>query len=96
MTEVGAAAAALIKPHLASVFESMLGATHVTEKDVEIGGVPGLESSYQYSTKLGAVHASQLEVLPKPNFVCDVTVSAGPDVPTGAIVSTAAATAQFS
>ena len=73
-----------------------LGATHMSEKDLTIGGVPGAEISYQLNTtKVGTIHAAQLVVLPKPGDACFVGVDVGEGVSAGDILSTAAATAQF-
>ena len=71
----------------------MLSATHITQKDLEIGGVPGVETSYDLTASgVGTISASQLEVLPAPNKICEVTVSGGSQ---GTVISVAAATAQF-
>ncbi len=94
--DVGADAVPLVKAAVVSVYENQLGATHLTQKDLTIGGVPGFETSYQVSTtKMGTVYQSQLVVLPKPGDACFVTVSVGAGVPAGNVISTAAATAQF-
>ena len=94
--DVGADAVLIFKPAVVSVYENKLGGTHLTQKDLTIGGVPGFETSYQLSTsKMGTVYQSQLVVLPKPGVACFVTVSAGGGVPAGNVISTAAATAQF-
>jgi hypothetical protein len=70
-----------------------LGATNITQKDIEIGGLAGVESSYQLSSaSAGTIYESQLEVLPKPDKACFVTVTGGSE---GNVVSVAAATAQF-
>jgi hypothetical protein len=61
-----------------------------------IGGVPGLDTSYQvYSSSQGTIYGSQLEVLPAPDKICFVTVTDGKGESDGSVVSTAAATAQF-
>jgi hypothetical protein len=94
--DVGADAVLLVKAAVVSVYENKLGGTHLTQKDLTIGGVPGFETSYQLSTsKMGTVYQSQLVVLPKPGDACFVTVSVGAGVPAGNVISTAAATAQF-
>ncbi|HEX8005936.1 MAG TPA: hypothetical protein VF482_05840 [Trebonia sp.] len=95
VTDVGAAGVPLLKTGAAAEFEKV-GATHLTQKDLEIGGVPGLETSYQLnSSSVGTIYGSQLEVLPKPDKACFVTVTAGKGQSEGNVVSTAAATAQF-
>lgn len=94
--DVGADAVLLVKAAVVSVYVNKLGATHLTQKDLTFGGVPGFETSYQLSTsKMGTVYQSQLAVLPKPGDACFVTVSVGAGVPAGNVISTAAATAQF-
>jgi hypothetical protein len=72
------------------------GATHITQRQLEVGGVPGVDSSYQlHSSTEGTLYASQLEVLPAQNKICVVTVTAGKGESEGSVVSLAAATAQF-
>jgi hypothetical protein len=96
VTEAGAAGVPLLKAGAAAEFEKQLGATHITQKDLKIGGVPGVETSYQLSSSTeGTIYASQLEVLPKPDKVCYVTVSVGEGESLGNVPGTAAATAQF-
>ena len=92
VTDVGAAGVTLIKTVTAAEFEK-LGATGITQKGLEIGGLPGLETSYKLSSSsAGTIDESQLEVLPKPNKACFVTVTGESE---GNVVSVAAATAQF-
>ena len=81
---------------LAPTYEQKLGATHLTEKDLKIGGVPGAEISYQVNTtKVGTIYASQLIVLPKPGDACFVGVDVGEGMSASDVLSTAAATAEF-
>jgi hypothetical protein len=95
VTDVGAAGVPLIKQATSAEF-AKLGATHVSQQNLEVGGVPGLEVSYQLdSSSIGTIYGTQLEVLPKPNTLCAVTVTVVKGVSAGSIVSTAAATAQF-
>jgi hypothetical protein len=96
VTDVGAAGVPLVKAGAAAEFEKQ-GATHITQKDLKIGGVPGVETSYQLTTspRVGTVYGSQLEVLPKPDEACSVTVTVGKGQSPGSIVSVAAATARF-
>jgi hypothetical protein len=92
VTDVGAAAVPLIKTVAAAEF-GKLGATNLTQKNLEIGGMPGVETSYQLSSgSAGTIDESQLEVLPKPDDACFVTVTGESE---GNVVSVAAATAQF-
>jgi hypothetical protein len=94
-TDMGAVGVAVSKTSLAREVESKFGATHITQKDLKIGGVPGLETSYQVGTKLGTLYQSALTVFPKPNDVCTVEVTAGEGVPMGNVISAAAAAARF-
>jgi hypothetical protein len=95
VTDTGTAGVPLLKTGAAAEF-AKLGATHITQRELEIGGVPGLDSSYQLnSSGAGTIYGSQLEVLPAQNKVCFVTVTVGGGLSDGSIVSTAAATARF-
>jgi hypothetical protein len=95
VTDVGAAGVPLLKTDAAAEFEKA-GATHITQKDLEIGGVPGVETSYQLSSSSeGTMYGSQLEVLPKPDKACFVTLTVGKGKSEGSVLSAAAATAQF-
>ena len=71
-----------------------LGAKNVTTTDKQIGGVAGVETSYQIpSTTLSAIYGAQLEVAPKPHKECFVTLTESQ--PSDEILSVAAATAEF-
>jgi hypothetical protein len=95
VTEVGAAGVPLVKQEAAAELQN-LDATNITQRELEIGGVPGVETSYQvHSSTQGTIYGSQLEVLPAADKVCFVTVTAGQGESDGSVVSTAAATAQF-
>jgi hypothetical protein len=95
VTETGAAAVPLVKEEAAAEF-AKLDSTNITQRDLEIGGVPGVETSYQvYSATQGTIYGSQLEVLPASDKICFVTVTEGKGESDGDVVSTAAATAQF-
>ncbi|MCW2933904.1 MAG: hypothetical protein JWM19_4866 [Actinomycetia bacterium] len=95
VTDVGAAGAPLLKEEAAAEFQK-IGAAHVTQKDLEIGGVPGVETSYQLSSSsVGTLYGSQLEVLPKPDKACFVTLTVANSQSAGNTLSVAAATAQF-
>ena len=95
VTEVGAAAVPLVKEEAAAEFQK-LDSSHITQRELEIGGVPGVDTSYQvYSSSQGTIYGSQLEVLPAPDKICFVTVTDGKGESDGSVVSTAAATAQF-
>ena len=94
VTEAGAAAVPFIK-QAASAELTPLGSTHITQQDLEIGGVPGVDTSYQIqSSTQGTLHGGQLEVTPTPDQLF-VTLSFGVGESGGIVASTAAATAQF-
>jgi hypothetical protein len=95
VTEVGAAGVPLLKSADAAEF-GKLGATHITQKDIQVGGVPGAETSYQLSSSTeGTIYGSQLEVLPTPDKACFVTLTVANGESAGSILNVAAATAQF-
>jgi hypothetical protein len=93
--DVGAAGVPLLKTEAAAGFKK-LNATNVTQRDLEIGGVPGVETSYQLnSSSAGTIYGSQLEVLPKPDKACFVTLTVVQGQSAGNILDVAAATARF-
>jgi hypothetical protein len=95
VTEVGAAGLPLIKSAASAEF-TQVKATHITQRQIEVGGVPGVESSYQLTSSTeGTLDGTQLEVLPAQNKICFVTVTVGKGESDASVVSTAAATAQF-
>jgi hypothetical protein len=95
VTEVGAAGVPLVKAAASAEF-AQVKATHITQRQIEVGGVPGVESSYQLTSSTeGTLDGTQLEVLPAQNKICFVTVTVGKGDSDASVVSTAAATAQF-
>jgi hypothetical protein len=95
VTEVGAAGVPQVKEEAAAEFKN-LDATNITQRELEIGAVPGVDTSYQvHSSTQGTIYGSQLEVLPAPDKICFVTVTVGEGESEGNVASTAAATAQF-
>jgi hypothetical protein len=85
-------------PYLKQAIQSELStiASDVTETNITIGGVPGLETSYKLNSTTGMdVRGAQLEVLPKPNKACFVTLSRSGTQSAGDYLAVAAATAQF-
>jgi hypothetical protein len=95
VNDVGAAGVPLVKAEAAAGFKR-LGAANVTQRYLEIGGVPGVETSYQLnSSSAGTIYGSQLEVLPKPDKACFVTLTVVQGQSADNILSVAAATAQF-
>ena len=61
------------------------GRPDITQQDVEIGGVPGVQTSYTLSTSVAGTLHAQLEVLPKPERGCFVTLTAGGPVPSAVL-----------
>lgn len=95
VTDAGAAGVPFLKSVSSAEFKR-LGATHITQEDLEIGGVPGIDTSYRLSSPgTGPIYGSQLEVLPKPDKACFVTVTVGNGESAGNVLSVAAATARF-
>jgi hypothetical protein len=95
VNDTGAAGVPLLTQSAAAEF-AKVGGTDITQKDLNIGGVPGVVTSYQLtSSSAGTIYQSQLEVLPKPNDACFVTVSVGKGESASSVLSTAAATAEF-
>jgi hypothetical protein len=95
VNDVGAAGVPLIKAEAAAGFQR-LNAANVTQRDIQIGGVPGVETSYQLNaTSAGTIYGSQLEVLPKPDKACFVTLTVVQGQSADNILSVAASTAQF-
>lgn len=95
VTDVGAAGVPFLRSAASAEFQR-LGATHLTQKDVKIGGVPGLVTSYQLSSPtIGPIYGAQLEVLPKPSKACFVTVTVGKGQNGHRALVVAEATAEF-
>lgn len=94
ITESGSAGLSFFGQAAQEEFQQM-GARDVTQKDVTIGGVPGLQTSYQLSSSDGVIYGSQLEVLPKSGRSCFVTLSGVKGEFPVNVLAVAAATAQF-
>jgi hypothetical protein len=94
-SEAGSAGVPLLKEQSAEEFRQ-LHAGHIKQKDIQIGGVPGVQTSYTLGTDLGTLQAAQLEVLPKPDRACFVTLTAGQGMFPRKVLPVAAATAVFS
>jgi hypothetical protein len=94
--DFGAAGVPFLKTTELSQLKQLV-VTHIAVKDLEIGGVPGVEVSYEFpSSTEGPIHGSELAVLPKPDKVCYVTETVSTGESLGSVLSVAAATAQFS
>jgi hypothetical protein len=78
----------------ATALQTQLNAQNVTSTDKQIGGVAGVETTYQLqSSTFGTIYGSQLEVAAKPNKLCFVTLTQKQS--SDAILSVAAQTALF-
>jgi hypothetical protein len=96
VTDTGSAALPLLRQEAAAGMQQ-IHADHVTQKDLTIGGVPGLQTSYTLSSSsAGTLDGAQLEVLPKPDRACFLTLTAAKGHFPSAVLPVAAATAIFS
>ena len=94
--QVGSAAVASIKQAVVSEFEQEYSATNVTPTDKVIGGIPGVETTYQLSSStVGTIDGGQLEVAVKPGRGCVATLTAAASQFSNEILSEAAVSAQF-
>jgi hypothetical protein len=95
VSDTGSAGVPLLKQQVLAEFRQ-LNADHIVQKDVRVGGVPGVQTSYRVTTSAGTVQAAQLEVLPKPDRACFVTLTAGQGKLPADVLPVAAETAVFS
>jgi hypothetical protein len=81
VTDSGSASVPLVRQSATAEMQH-IGAQIVRQTDVEVGGVPGVQTSYTLSTSgAGTLHAAQLEVLPKPDRACFVTLTTAGRLP---------------
>lgn len=90
----GSSAVPTIKKQLTSEFGG-LQVDDVSMGNIHVGGVPGLETTYLLNSPAGTLAAGQLEVAPKPQEFCFVTLTTSQSAFSRSILSTAAQTAQF-
>ncbi len=76
ITETGSAGRSFLGPSVAGQLRQA-GATSIRQTNVMVGGIPGIRTSYTLTTSLGATHAAQLEVLPKADHACFITLTGG-------------------
>lgn len=89
ITESGSSGIAILRQSAATEL-GQLGAQNLSQTNVEIGGVPGVQTSYTLSTSgAGTLHAAQLEVLPKSDRACFVTLTAAGPLPSGVLAQIA-------
>jgi hypothetical protein len=90
----GSSAVPTIKKQLTSEFDG-LRVADVSMGSVSVGGVPGLETTYLLDSSGGTLAAGQLEVAPKPQEFCFVTLTTSLGTFSKSILSTTARTANF-
>jgi hypothetical protein len=96
VTETGSAGLSSLRQTITQEFQQDLHAQNIKIVDANLGGVPGLETSYTVqSVSAGTLHATQLEVRPRAGRACYVTVTAAGQVP-GAVVQAAESTMRYS
>lgn len=94
VTNAGAAAIPLLKAEVVQSLRHSLHATGISQRGTRVGGVPGLATSYKLKSAIGTIAETQLEVLPKPDKACFVTLTGPPKLP-AKIIAEAAATARY-
>ena len=96
LNDSGSAGVPLLRQETAAEFQQ-LHAGNISQKELKIGGVPGLMTSYTLnSSGAGTLEAAQLEVLPKADRGCFVTLTAPQGHFPSDILPMVAATAVFS
>ena len=96
VTETGSAGLSSLRQTITQEFQQDLHAQNIKIVDANLGGVPGLKTSYTVqSVSAGTLHATQLEVRPRAGRACYVTVTAAGQVP-GAVVQAAESTMRYS
>jgi len=89
ITESGSSGIEILRQSAASEL-GQIGAHNLSQTDVEIGGVPGVQTSYTLDTSgAGTLHAAQLEVLPRSDRACFVTLTAAGPLPTSVLAQIA-------
>ena len=95
VTDTGSAALPLLRQEAIAGMQQ-IHAGHIAQKDIAVGGVPGLQTSYTLSSSsAGTLDGAQLEVLPKPNRACFITLTAAKGSFPDAVLPVVAATAIF-
>jgi hypothetical protein len=96
VTDTGSAGLPLLRQEAAAGMQQ-IHAGHIAQKDMQVGGVPGVRTSYTLSSSsAGTLEGQQLEVLPKPDRACFVTITAPPRQFPNAVLPVVAATTVFS
>jgi hypothetical protein len=76
ITETGSAGLAFLRPSVVAELRPT-GATNIRQTNVVVGGTPGIQTAYTLPASLGGSHAAQLEVLPKTDRACFITLTGG-------------------
>jgi hypothetical protein len=92
ITEAGSSGRYFLRSSVAAGFRQAK-ATGIRQVNLMVGGIPGVRTSYTLMTSLGATHAAQLEVLPKADRICFITLTGG-KAP-ASLLTTIAPTVQF-
>jgi hypothetical protein len=94
VTDTGSAAVAYIRASVVTQLQE-LHAHELGVTDVSVGGVPGVQSLYDLGTSVGTLEEGQLDVAPKPDVVCFITLTAPSGQFSTSELTTAASTARF-
>jgi hypothetical protein len=94
LNESGSSAVPILRQDVPAEFQK-IGATDIDMRDVNVGGVPGVETSYTLDSGAGTLYAGQLEVLPSADRACFVTLTGSSGYFPDGVLTVAAATAQF-
>jgi hypothetical protein len=96
VTDTGSASLPLLRQETMAGMQQ-IHAEHITQKDVTVGGVPGLQTSYTLSSSgSGTLEGAQLEVLPKADRACFMTLTAAEGAFPSTVLPVVAATAAYS
>jgi hypothetical protein len=91
---VGSSAVPTMKKQLTNGFGG-LQVANISMTNMPVGGVPGVETTYLLNSSAGTLAAGRLEVAPKPQEFCIITLTTSPSTFSESILATAAQTAQF-
>jgi hypothetical protein len=98
ITDAGAAGVPFLKSVMANE-AAKLHAKLTSQRDLQVGGVPGTQISYQITSLANGTDVTnygwQVVVLPKPDKVCYMTLTTRDTQTAANIINVAAATAEF-
>jgi hypothetical protein len=85
ITQSGSAGVPILRQSALTELQQ-IGGQNLSQADLKVGGVPGVQTSYTLSTSgAGTLHAAQLEVLPKPDRACFVTLTTAGQLPSAVL-----------